>query len=165
LGKYDSHLEKCRSFARKSKADVRFGAFIEKNGKIIGFGRCRLSTKKERQISRIDSAGRRYRLDYCLHAEEDAYFKALSSRENLSGAVLYVAGFLKNGKPFLRPRAYFTCRRCATRVLLRGDLPVRIPTKSGWQELSPREAFKTSLSFFKKGFWGSVAKRRQKQSK
>lgn len=157
----DEQLKKCWEFARKSKADIRFGAFIEKNGKILGFGRCRLSTKKDRQKIRSDAEGRLYRLDYCVHAEEDAYFRALESGKNLRGAVLYVAGFLKSGEPYLRPRVYFTCRRCAKRVLLHGNLAVMVPTKFGWEKLSPTEALKSSEIFFKKGFWIKLAKQQK----
>ena len=146
----DLSLEKCWVFAQKSKAEIRFGAFIEKNGQVLGFGWNRRSTEDERRF---------YHVDYCTHAEEAALFMALARGANLNGPALYISGFLKNGKPFLRPRKYFTCRRCANRVLIPHGLPVKVRTKSGWQELSSAEALRSSLKFLKKGFWIKLAKR------
>ena len=136
-------------FAQNSKADIRFGAFIEKDERILGYGWCRRSKKRERQ---------KYRVDYCVHAEEAALFMALESGKRLVGSTLYVAGFLKHDRPFFKKSAYFTCRRCARRVLIPHNIPVHVPTKSGWQGLTPDEAMISSQKFFKKGFWGKVAK-------
>jgi len=145
----DLYLEKCLKLAQNSKANVRFGSFIEKNGEILGCGWNRISYLYERKL---------YRVDYCTHAEEAALFKALVTFKNFEGAILYVSGFLKNGDPFLRDKAYFTCRRCAGKVLLPFDLPVKVLTKSGWHKLNPEEAYDCSIKFFKQGFWGNVAK-------
>lgn len=148
------NMEKCLTIAKQSKADIRFGAFVEKNGQIIGSGYNHIPTQKERNIApRVLGQ----KLDYCIHAEEAALMAAVEKVKDLSGAVLYVLGF-QNNAPIIRNKPFFTCKRCAERVLLRYDLPVRVCTMSGWKELTPQEAHAISLKFKNKGFWQNIAK-------
>ena len=150
----DLSLEKCWIFAQNSKSEMRFGAFIEKNGKIIGYGYNHHPTKKERRNAKHFHR----KLDYCIHAEEHALLNALKKIKNLEGAVLYVAGFIKNGIPVKKEKTFFTCERCVKNVLLPFNLPVRVPTVNGWKELSPKKAHDTSLNFKNTGFWGKIAR-------
>jgi len=152
----DPISKKCFMFAINSKSDVmRFGAFVEKNGEIIGGGCNRRPTKEERkQASKILGAN----LDYCIHAEETAAISAYKNTRDLSGAILYVLGFSKDNKPFMRKKPFFTCPRCAKRVLLRFNLPVRVRTVHGWKQLSPRKAYQISLNFKNSRFWEKTAK-------
>lgn len=146
----DLSLEKCWAIAKQSKSDIKFGAFIEKNGRISGFGCNRRATPKDRQILPW--------LDYCIHAEEAALKMALERKEDISGAILYVAGFFKDGRPIVKNYGYFTCQRCVKRVLIPFNLPVKVPTLSGWQELTPEEAQSSSLKFSGKNYWWNLVK-------
>lgn len=144
----DLSLEKSFAIAESSKSVIRFGSFIEKNGLTLGYGCNRHPTVQDRLYLKG--------IDYCVHAEEAALIMALKKGANLSNAVLYVAGFLKNGSPVIKKKPSFTCERCAKRVLLAYNLPVRVPTYRGWQELSPSEAYDSSLKFknFTNYWWG-----------
>jgi hypothetical protein len=154
----DLSLEKCWAIAKQSKSDIRFGAFIEKAGRIIGYGYNHHPTPKERRNA-IKIFGKK--LDYCIHAEETALIEAIIKNKNLNGSRLYVAGFDKNGKPFRKEKTFFTCKRCAERVLLPFNLIVVVPTKKGWKELTPLKAYKTALQFKNTNFWNKQLDRRK----
>jgi len=158
----DLSLEKCWVFAKNSKGEIRFGAFLEKYGRIIGFGWNRQSTPKDRNLS-LKIFGQK--VDYCIHAEEMALINAVLKKINPNGSVLYVAGFLKDESPIRKKKAFFICPRCAKRVLLPFNISVRVPTLSGWQELSPEEAYQISLKFQNSGFWQKIAKNSKRRKK
>ena len=85
---------------------ARFGALvIAPDGRVIGEGWNRASTKLERQLVRVG---------IILHAEQAALAQALARGESVEGARVYAVGVSKDGLSYARKKkANFACRVCA----------------------------------------------------
>ena len=141
--KKDTYGKECLNLAAMSKSNMKFGAIVVRDAQIIGKGWNRLATKEDRGIIP--------HVDYCIHSEQAAILDAILRDEPLINAKVYVLGYgARNGILSTREGKYFTCKRCS-KSLVKFDLPVMIPTPTGWVELSPEEA--TESAKYHKGYW------------
>jgi len=85
---------------------ARFGALVvAPDGRVIGEGWNRQSTKAERQLVRVG---------IILHAEQAALAQALANGESVEGARVYAVGASKDGLSYARKKkAGFACPVCA----------------------------------------------------
>jgi hypothetical protein len=131
----DPIWQKCMDWAVLGHGKEQcYGALCMKGNKILGGGRSRLLGRSEPFP---------FKTTFFLHAERSAVGAALlnlqshhtTSSADLSGSIIYVAGFLvKERRPLIR-RAGFenmcTCVQCA-KLCCRFGLSVAIMTEYGW---------------------------------
>lgn len=146
----DRFGKECLKLAQNCKSPVKFGAVLVKNGRILGRGWNRLSTKLERsQMSHVD---------YCIHAEQAAILDANSRHKNLCGGTIFVLGMNKNRILTTRTERVFVCRKCPV-AFKNFELSVHIPHIRGWHEMSAEEAMKTGRELWGNGYWNKFAAR------
>jgi hypothetical protein len=108
---------------------MKFGALVVLGGRVIGRGWNRRLARNEKPPFPV--------CPWSIHAEQDAIYKALKRRRNLSGAILYVAGlFSDTGEPYVPRRLVSTCHRCRkirVQYDIRIRIPARIPSGIGWR--------------------------------
>jgi hypothetical protein len=148
--------QECLKLVDQCRAEVGFGAVLIKKGTtdtIIGRGRNRRSTAEDRRILT--------HVDYAIHAEQDCVLQALKSGYDVSGGAVYVLGKSlmgkEKGKLTTRDQPVFICHKCP-HTFLRYNLSVFIPHIMGWMELTAKEALKSGLSFYHKGYWKKFVK-------
>lgn len=83
----------------------------------------------------------------CSHAEESALWEATKKFIPLNDSVMYVAGVYPNGLPYIKPKAEFTCLRCAVQIYLSGIEKVYVPVIDNWVGLTGKECVKTARAY------------------
>jgi hypothetical protein len=149
----DVYGKACLKEAIKSKSKIGFGAVLVRNGKIIGRGYNRLSTKQERQLMT--------HVDYAIHAEQACIVDALLQGKDTRGCEVYVVGVVlqgpAKGKLTTRKKRVFICIKCP-HAFQKFNTPVNVPCMSGWAKLSPAEAMQTAKKICGKGYWKNFLK-------
>ena len=145
----DEYAQICLGYASLCKTEVGFGAvLVDKHGEIIGSGRNRLATKDDRELIP--------RVDYCIHAEQDAIAVALRTGQDVRDGSLYVLGKCltgKNkGKLTTRTEDVFICRKCP-HVFIKYNIKVLIPHIEGWHAIEPHKALEIGTRLAQKGYW------------
>ena len=145
----DEYAQICLGYATLCKTDVGFGAvLVSKDGEIIGSGRNRLATKEDRDLIP--------RVDYCIHAEQDAIACALRTGQDVNNASVYVLGKCLSGKNkgklTIRTEDVFICSKCP-HVLIKYNIKVFIPHVDGWHSIEPHMALKIGKNLANKGYW------------
>lgn len=158
--KNDRYGKICLELAAQCKTEVGFGAVLVKNGRILGRGRNRLATDRERKLIKG--------LDYGSHAEESCVIDALKTlnafkndiehmRNVLVGSQIFVLGLAlrgrNKGRLTTRRGRVFICKKCPRTVLVPFQIPVNIPHVNGWTRLEPDEAVHTARRLCGKGYW------------
>lgn len=146
---HDRFGKACLKEAKKSKSNLGFGAVLVRNGRIIGRGRNRWPTVEERRLLS--------HVDYAIHAEQACVADALLRSHKVAGSAIYVLGMVlhgtEKGKLTIRDSKVFVCKKCPLSVLLKFNISVNIPHKSGWVRLSPEIAMRTAKKLCGKGYW------------
>jgi len=145
----DKYGKICLYMASLCKTDVGFGAvLVNKNKEIIGYGRNRLATKEDRDLIP--------RVDYCIHAEQDAIAYALRTGQDVNNANVYVLGKCLSGKNkgklTTRTEDVFVCKKCP-HAFLKYNINVFIPHINGWHLLTAEQAMETGKRLAQKGYW------------
>lgn len=147
----DRFGKECLKLSANCKADMKFGAVLVRNGKIVGRGWNKRSTAEER--SRVSHT------DYAIHAEQLCILDALKKKKGVSGGKVYVLGISKFGNLSVREGKQFTCYKCP-HIMKKYGITVMIPTVSGWTELTADEALQSSKEH--KYFWTNFVKNKPK---
>lgn len=149
----DSIAVECLKLAKQCKTGVGFGAVLVRDGKILGKGRNRWATNKDRK--------RLSHVDYAIHAEQSAILDAIDNGYEPNGDQIYVLGIALRGKKkgtlTVRQVPTFICSKCPP-SLLRYNLSVNIPYYKGWYNLTAEEAMTTGKETANKGYWVEFAK-------
>lgn len=139
----DSLWKECMQLALKSGGkEQRYGALVVSGGKIVGRGWNRLLKKGEPFP---------FKTTFFLHAERAAIGNAMITlkTEDLSSAVVYVAGFLvRERHPLIRRASKIdagTCSQCA-RLYVKHGLSVALMSEHGWVKLSGEKSLQNSLN-------------------
>jgi hypothetical protein len=146
----DRYAKECLVLAGQCKTNVGFGAVFVKNNKILGKGRNRLATDKDRLMIP--------RTDYAIHAEQSAILDAIENGYDVRNGHIYVLGMCllgKNkGRLTTRTEKIFVCSKCP-HVFLKYNIGVHIPHVSGWMKLSAEESLEIGNKVANKGYWGN----------
>lgn len=122
---------------------MKFGSVLVKDGKVIGRGWNRLSTKEDRALLS--------HVDYASHGEQSAIIDAIKKGFDPTNGTIYVLGYgAKNKKLSIRDGKFFTCRKCP-HGMMKYNIKVMIPTPKGWVKLSAEEALESAKEH--KGYW------------
>jgi len=151
----DDKYALCLSLATaKSRSGQVYGAILEKNDRIIGLGRNSLVTKT--------GPKRVFRQGYANHAEGEAINNALLNLEDISGSILYVAGCFRDGQLLIYDKTpLFTCTKCV-RLFEEYDLKsIKVPTISGWAELTIDNVINLAPNFSVREKGGVETKRKK----
>ncbi len=119
-----------------------FGAVVQdKEGELVSVGRSMRVYKSEPWR----------RQGYANHAEAMALFVANLLEYDVTGVVVYVAGFLKGGNLLVRSgiESNFTCKLCSG-LFVEYGVDVVLPTVFGWERMSALESVRTSAVFDKR---------------
>jgi hypothetical protein len=149
----DNYGRLCLQMAFRCRTEVGFGAvLVDKTGQIIGIGRNRLATQEDRDLIP--------RVDYCIHAEQDAIAYALRLGMDVKDASVYVLGLCLSGKNrgalTVREEDIFICKKCP-HVFLKYNIKVFIPHVEGWHSIEPAKALEIGRSLADKGYWKEFA--------
>ena len=144
--------KECLALAEQCKATIGFGAVLVKDGNIIGYGRNRRSTAKDRYEMKY--------IDCAIHAEQDCILDALRNGEDVRGGAVFVLGKVligKNkGKLTTRRKIEFICHKCP-HAFIEFGLSVYIPHIDGWKVMTGEEALATGQRYYHKGHWKHFA--------
>ncbi len=142
---YDSLYKECIALATNSHSvEMRFGAIILKDDKIIGEGWNKLVNQKKTGKLPIV-------MGYANHAEVSAMNDALLNGFDLKDAEIYVAGYFPQDKTLYIPdNAYFTCTHCPVYFEKYGIKEVSVPLRNGWTGMSIEDAKESSRTFYGK---------------
>lgn len=144
----DTYGKICLELAKQCKTDVGFGAVLVKNNEIIGTGRNRLATERDRKMLT--------HVDYAIHSEQAAIVDALNKGYDVTGCYVYVLGICLIGKNkgtlTTRTEPIFICSKCP-HTFIRYNITVHIPHINGWLAISPNESLRIGKELSNKGYW------------
>jgi len=132
-------LDRCLSLARLSKSKkMGFGAVLVIDGQHFE-GRNRRLKRNEKPPFPV--------CPWSIHAEQDALYKALRAKADVSRGVMYIAGiFTDTGEPYVVKECVSTCFCCFKLRQQYGFSP-RLPTPEGWRKPKLFQSAKCVVDF------------------
>ena len=150
----DEKYRLCLSLANARRRTTQvYGSFLEKDNKIFGLGR--------NTAVRLTYPPRTFRQGWSNHAEGESINNALEHDfKKIPGSTLYVAGCFVDGQLLIyNNKPEFTCTKCVKLFEKYNLHSIKVPSLSGWKEMSIDEAVNSAQKFKSKGK-GSVELKR-----